>query len=70
MRGFGWGFIGGLRCVRHCAEAGRELMEVQVLGAPCFVISAALFCLEVQDKWWKPEPKSIGWQMCVLFLPP
>lgn len=38
----------------------------QVVGAPCFVFAGACFCIEVQDKWWKPKPTSIGWQMYVI----
>ncbi|KAI5477445.1 integral membrane protein [Pseudohyphozyma bogoriensis] len=35
----------------------------QVIGAPCFVIAGAMFCLEVQKKWYIPNPMSIGWQI-------
>lgn len=35
----------------------------QVVGAPCFAIAGALFCYEVQSKWWKWKPLSVGWQM-------
>ena len=36
---------------------------LQILGAPCFVVAGACFCIEVQDRWWRPKPFSIGWQM-------
>jgi hypothetical protein len=33
----------------------------QVVAALCFLISSTLFLLETQEKWWKPEPKVLGW---------
>ncbi|KAM0749953.1 hypothetical protein T439DRAFT_357464 [Meredithblackwellia eburnea MCA 4105] len=35
----------------------------QVIGAPCFVIAGAMFCIEVQNKWWLPAPLKLGWQI-------
>lgn len=35
----------------------------QVIGAPCFVISGALFMLECSKKWYKPEILTLGWQI-------
>lgn len=35
----------------------------QVIGAPCFVIAGIMFCLEVQQKWYKPNIFNIGWQI-------
>lgn len=37
--------------------------SLQILGAPCFVVAGACFCIEVQDRWWTPKPFSIGWQV-------
>ncbi|KAI5363542.1 hypothetical protein Slin14017_G055060 [Septoria linicola] len=33
----------------------------QVVAALCFLISSTMFMLETQEKWWKPEPKVLGW---------
>lgn len=35
----------------------------QVVGAPCFVFAGWCFCVEVQEKWWKPNIINLGWQM-------
>lgn len=35
----------------------------QIIGAPCFVISGAMFALECQKKWWLPAPLEVGWQV-------
>ncbi|KAG8850829.1 hypothetical protein FRB96_009566 [Tulasnella sp. 330] len=35
----------------------------QIIGAPCFVVSAAMFMYEVQRKWYLPEPFSLGWHL-------
>lgn len=35
----------------------------QVLGSPGFIISGAMFSLEVQKKWYKPEFLSLGWHV-------
>lgn len=55
---------------RHARPERREprsdpdlFSSLQILGAPCFAISGALFCYEVQKKWWLPRPLNIGWQM-------
>ncbi len=37
---------------------------MQIAGAWGFIISAIVFMLECQDKWWKPAPLRIGWQVC------
>ncbi|KAK4702691.1 hypothetical protein P7C70_g3530, partial [Phenoliferia sp. Uapishka_3] len=36
---------------------------LQVLGSPCFVFIGVCCCIEVQDKWWKPKPWNVGWQI-------
>jgi hypothetical protein len=33
----------------------------QVIGGTGFIISSLLFCLETQEKWWKPAPNVLGW---------
>ncbi|THH16050.1 hypothetical protein EUX98_g9364 [Antrodiella citrinella] len=40
----------------------------QVIGGMGFVVSSALFMLEVQRKWWRPEFGSIGWYVAVFNL--
>ncbi|KAG8887008.1 hypothetical protein FRB99_004325 [Tulasnella sp. 403] len=35
----------------------------QVIGAPCFVISGAMFMFEVQRKWYIPKINSLGWHV-------
>ncbi|KAG9025854.1 hypothetical protein FRB95_009681 [Tulasnella sp. JGI-2019a] len=35
----------------------------QILGAPCFVVSAAMFMYEVQRKWYLPAPLDLGWHL-------
>ncbi len=38
------------------------LVVVQVIGSWGFIISATMFCLEVQKHWWLPRPLNLGWQ--------
>ena len=33
----------------------------QVVAALCFLIASLMFMFETQEKWWKPEPKVLGW---------
>lgn len=33
----------------------------QIVAAACFLIASIMFTLETQEKWWKPEPKVLGW---------
>ncbi|EME80961.1 uncharacterized protein MYCFIDRAFT_26072 [Pseudocercospora fijiensis CIRAD86] len=33
----------------------------QVIAAACFLIASLMFMLETQEKWYKPEPKVLGW---------
>ncbi|KAK4542737.1 hypothetical protein LTR36_006309 [Oleoguttula mirabilis] len=33
----------------------------QIVAAACFLIASAMFTLETQEKWWKPEPRVLGW---------
>jgi hypothetical protein len=33
----------------------------QVIGGIGFIVSSLLFCLETQQKWWKPAPQVLGW---------
>ncbi|KAK0728457.1 hypothetical protein B0T26DRAFT_698010 [Lasiosphaeria miniovina] len=35
----------------------------QVVGGSGFIVSSALLMLEVQDKWYKPAPKILGWHI-------
>ncbi len=35
----------------------------QVIGGCGFIISSCLFCLETQERWWKPAPSVLGWQI-------
>lgn len=35
----------------------------QVVGSWGFIISASMFCLEVQSRWWKPKFFNLGWQV-------
>ncbi|KAG8974676.1 hypothetical protein FRC05_007010 [Tulasnella sp. 425] len=35
----------------------------QIMGSPGFIISGAMFSLEVQKKWYKPELLSLGWHV-------
>lgn len=35
----------------------------QVVGGTGFIISSVLFMLEVQEKWWLPAPKLLGWHV-------
>ncbi|KAK4219166.1 hypothetical protein QBC37DRAFT_368168 [Rhypophila decipiens] len=35
----------------------------QVVGGTGFIVSSALFMLEVQDKWWKPALGMLGWHI-------
>ena len=34
----------------------------QTIGSWGFIISATMFCLEVQKHWWLPRPLNLGWQ--------
>lgn len=51
--------------LRTCAE---KLVLMQIVGAWGFILSAIVFMLECQDKWWKPAPLRIGWQVCCFAL--
>ncbi|KAK5736449.1 hypothetical protein LTR17_007445 [Elasticomyces elasticus] len=33
----------------------------QIVAAACFLVASIMFTLETQEKWWKPEPKVLGW---------
>ncbi|TKA74675.1 hypothetical protein B0A55_04705 [Friedmanniomyces simplex] len=33
----------------------------QIVAAACFLTASIMFTLEVQVKWWKPEPGVLGW---------
>ena len=33
----------------------------QMVASLCFIIASVIFMLEVQEKWWKPEPTALGW---------
>ncbi|KAK3900979.1 hypothetical protein C8A05DRAFT_45288 [Staphylotrichum tortipilum] len=35
----------------------------QVVGGTGFVLSALMFMIEVQDKWYKPAPRLLGWHV-------
>jgi hypothetical protein len=35
----------------------------QVIGGTGFIVSSWLFMLEVQEKWWKPAIKQLGWHI-------
>ncbi|KAG7288574.1 hypothetical protein NEMBOFW57_004927 [Staphylotrichum longicolle] len=35
----------------------------QVVGGTGFIVSGLMFMVEVQDKWYKPAPKMLGWQI-------
>ena len=35
----------------------------QVVGGTGFIVSGLLFMIEVQDKWWKPAPRMLGWHV-------
>src|SRR5688500_4104186 len=37
--------------------------ESQTIGGTGFIISSLLFMVEVQQKWWQPNPKSLGWHI-------
>ncbi len=40
-----------------------SLSNAQVIGSWGFIISATMFCLEVQKHWWLPRPLNLGWQV-------
>jgi hypothetical protein len=42
-------------------DIGSALIRV-VIGGSGFILSAAILMIEVQKKWWKPNPTDIGWQ--------
>ena len=33
----------------------------QMVASACFLIASLMFMIETQEKWWKPEPKVMGW---------
>jgi hypothetical protein len=33
----------------------------QIIASACFIAASLFFMLETQEKWWKPELKSLGW---------
>lgn len=33
----------------------------RIVAAACFLIASIMFAFETQEKWWKPEPKVLGW---------
>ncbi|PTB69443.1 hypothetical protein BBK36DRAFT_1110127 [Trichoderma citrinoviride] len=35
----------------------------QVIGGSGFIVSSTLYMLETQQKWWKPAPQLLGWQI-------
>ncbi|KAK4033636.1 hypothetical protein C8A01DRAFT_19446 [Parachaetomium inaequale] len=35
----------------------------QVVGGTGFIVSGLMFMVEVQDKWYKPAPKTLGWHV-------
>ncbi|KAJ2892686.1 hypothetical protein MKZ38_009481 [Zalerion maritima] len=35
----------------------------QVIGGTGFIVSSFLFMVEVQEKWWKPAPRLLGWHV-------
>jgi len=35
----------------------------QVVGGAGFIVSSVLYMLEVQDKWYRPAPELLGWQV-------
>lgn len=35
----------------------------QVVGGVGFVVSGAMFTIEVQEHWWKPAPRVLGWHI-------
>jgi hypothetical protein len=44
------------------AENG-AFWSTQVIGGSGFIVSGALFMLEVQEKWWKPALNQLGWHI-------
>ena len=47
----------------HCISLIVVLVyHAQVIGSWGFIISATMFCLEVQKHWWLPRPLNLGWQ--------
>ena len=42
---------------------GSTVLDAQVIGSWGFIISASMFCLEVQKHWWLPRPFNLGWQV-------
>lgn len=33
----------------------------EIVGSCCFLTASVMFLLETQEKWYKPEPKVMGW---------
>jgi hypothetical protein len=40
----------------------------QMIASAFFIIASCLFMLETQEKWWRPEVKSLGWWVGVWSL--
>lgn len=51
---------GSLTSLKPWQELGAFWVP-QVLAALCFLVASLMFMFETQEKWWKPEPKVLGW---------
>lgn len=49
--------------MNQCTHCVVDVACHQVVGSWGFIISAAMFCLEVQSRWWKPKFFNLGWQV-------
>ena len=59
-----WPCICEAERVKNATERAHDVVLhcVQTIGSWGFIISATMFCLEVQKHWWLPRPLNLGWQ--------